>query len=106
MAIAVATIVDSFNGKPSQVRLREASELVARMEEWSSITPDLVYTYLSTLLDTEPRTTLAKAIDPQTPVVLTFIITGSLLSSSKKKREGEWWFDYLDRIEAQLEAAS
>lgn len=100
VAIAFGVLVDSHDGKPSPEQLRHVAQTVAQMEHWAGVTQDEAHAYLSALVKSE---SLA-ALDSETTVLLTFVITASLLSSSRKLKQDEWWFNYLDRIEAQLEA--
>jgi len=44
---------------------------------------------------------LVEAFEPEVPVLLTFVVAGGMLASSHRAGEDEWWFNYLDRIEAQ-----
>jgi hypothetical protein len=104
LAIAICSFVlfDTYDGRPSTEDIREAAAAVAEMEKWTTITPTEVSAFLTTMLDGKPMET---ALDPETAVMLTFIVTASLLSSGQKLRDGEWWFNYLDRVEAAIEAA-
>jgi hypothetical protein len=99
-AITVAVLHDSHDGKPTPEQVRQAAS-VFEGEDWSGITLADAEKYLTTVL---AGGSLAEAFDPEAPVVLTFVIAAGLLASSSKVREDEWWFDYLDRIEARLEA--
>lgn len=102
-AILSYVLFDTYEGRPTPGDIDLAASTVAEMEPWASLTPAEVRTYLTGLLDGKP---LAEIIDPQSVFFLTFIITGSILAASPKIREGEWWFNYLDRVEAAIEAAS
>jgi hypothetical protein len=104
LAIAVAAFVmfDTYGGVPSPEYVRGLAETVATAETWATLTTDEVGAYLSAVLN---RTPLDAALDPPTAVRLTFIITASLLASSRRAEEYGWWFNYLDRVEAAIEAA-
>lgn len=105
-AVAIAAVVDSFQGVPTDESVRGLAKMIAEMEEWAGLNQDVIYRFLESLLGRPGAPPLAQATDPQAPVVMSFVITASLLSASNQKRESEFWYDYLDRLEAQLEAES
>ncbi|MFC7548007.1 hypothetical protein [Plantactinospora sp. GCM10030261] len=102
LTICAFALHDTFDGRPSSEDVRSAAETVADMERWATLTPEEVAAFLTAVLDGKP---LNEVLDDATAVMSTFIITGSLLAASPKVGENEWWFNYLDRIEAAIEAA-
>ena len=34
-----------------------------------------------------------------------FVVAANLLATASQPDEGEWWFNYLDKVEAAIEAA-
>ena len=71
------------------------------MEDWTDVTSDEVTTFLTAAYDG----TRADQILPTNRIApLAYLIAGNLLSSCC--REGEFWFNYLDRAESALEASS
>jgi hypothetical protein len=101
VTICAFVLLDTYEGRPSPAEIRLAAGTVAEMEQWAMLIAEEVSTFLNAVLDRRP---LAGTLDPQTAVMLTFIVTGSLLAASPKIGEGEWWFNYLDRVEAAIEA--
>jgi hypothetical protein len=104
LAVAVCAFVlhDTYAGRPSDEEARQASQTIAEMEQWSTLTPEEVRSFLNAVLDGKALDTF---LDRDTSVISTFIITGSLLAASPRIGEDEWWFNYLDRVEAAIEAA-
>ncbi|MGH3712486.1 MAG: hypothetical protein ACRDT4_03360 [Micromonosporaceae bacterium] len=102
MMIAIAALYDSYGGKPSLEQVGQVANLLSETEEWSGITAEDAFKYLRTVLAGE---SIAEAFDHEVAVPWTFVVTAALLSSSEQKREGEFWFNYLDRILMQLETA-
>jgi hypothetical protein len=101
LAICGAVVLDLYKGQPSGEQRRALAEKVAEMEGWASLTAVDVDTFLTALLAGSP---LEEAMDPESVVPLTFIITGSLLSAAPQA-EDRYWFNYLDHVEAAIEAA-
>lgn len=102
MAVSAYVVLDLYGGqRPSDEQLRALADKVAEEESWSNLTAEEINTYLHTVLGdkTEPP------LDPDAGVLMIFIVTGSLLSG-RPKPEGQWWFNYLDQVEAALEKAS
>jgi hypothetical protein len=102
VAIDGFVLLDLFNGvKPNDAQLRAVAEKLAELEAWSTLSADEIDTYLTAVLTGTP---LATVLPARIAVALAFIVTASLLSSRPKQGD-EWWFDYLDRVEAVIEAA-
>jgi hypothetical protein len=100
ISICLFALIDAYGGVPSAAQTRAAAEEIAGMEEWAGVSVDDVHRYLTAVLNRQ----LVDAMDAQTAVMLTFIVTASILASSSKLQDGEWWFNYLDRVEAALES--
>jgi hypothetical protein len=103
LAIAICGFVvfDAYDGKPTTKEISLLAAEIASLEGWSALTTSEVDKFLDAVLNGKP---LGDAFDPTTATMLTYIVTGCLLSSSVKLQEGEWWFNYLDRVEAAIEA--
>ncbi|BCJ60347.1 hypothetical protein [Micromonospora endophytica] len=93
---------DVFGHRPSPDEIRALADKIARSEAWSVAPPTEIATFLDAVLEGRP---LAEALPADSVVFLSFIVAGNLLSSQPMP-EGKWWFDYLDRIEATIEAGS
>jgi hypothetical protein len=105
LAVAVLSyaIFDTYEGKPTAADVELIAQTVTEMEGWVNLDPVEVREYLTGVLAGKP---LSEILDPQSAFFLTFIIAGSVLAASPKISEGEWWFNYLDRVEAAIEAAA
>ncbi|MGH3729924.1 MAG: hypothetical protein ACRDTU_14425 [Micromonosporaceae bacterium] len=101
VAIGTVALLDMYDGGPSAEELPEGARAISDMEAWAGLSSDEVRGYLTALANREP---LDDKLHPERAVLLVFVVTGSLLSSSPKKREGEWWYQYLDRVEATIAA--
>jgi hypothetical protein len=99
LAIGAVTLLDVYGRKPTPTEIRAVGDKLCQMETWAEPTPDEVNTFLTKLVDGE---SLEGALPAESVVILAFVVAANLLSSCHK--EGEEWWDYLDRIEAGLEA--
>ncbi|MGC4875217.1 hypothetical protein ACLQ26_02965 [Micromonospora sp. DT43] len=101
VAISAFASADICGGEPSPAQIQELSAEVAEAETWSSASAPEVETFLKTILAARP---LSGVLPAGSAVVLAFVVAASLLSM-RPKGEGEWWFNYLDKVEAAIEAA-
>ncbi|MFF0153255.1 hypothetical protein [Micromonospora sp. NPDC005203] len=100
-AIAALVSADICQGRPTPEQVRQLAEEVAEAEAWSSATSPEVEVFLKSVVTGRP---LSDVLPAGSAVVLAFVVTASLLSL-RPKSEGEWWFNYLDNLEAAIEAA-
>jgi hypothetical protein len=101
-AISIVILVEACGGTPTPQQVWEVAEAVAEMERWSGLSADEVATFLTALLN---RQQIDQVLPPEDAVVLAFVVAGSLLASRSKAEEGKRWFNYLDQVEAVIEAA-
>ncbi|OZV81156.1 hypothetical protein CA850_13565 [Micromonospora echinospora] len=101
VAICGYTTVDLFGQRPSEGQVRALATDIAEGEGWSSVTIAEVADYIDAVLGGS-RT--LDTLPPERLVPLSFVVAANLLSS-KPKAPGEWWFNYLDKVEAAIEAA-
>src|SRR5690606_12173824 len=99
---AVAVHVGGTN-PPDDATLRTLAATAWKAETNVALDAATVHRYLaecifgaSTLLDVVPAHEAAR---------LPFLVAGNLLASHAKQDEGQAWTDYLDQIEAALEAS-
>ncbi|GGM21882.1 MULTISPECIES: hypothetical protein [Micromonospora] len=101
VAISRFVTYDLCAGTPSPGQVAALAAEIAVAESWSGLSSDEVGSYL----DLVTRGDLAQdQLTGEAFVVLSFVVSASLLAM-RPKQEGEWWFDYLDRVESALEAA-
>ncbi|QOC90425.1 hypothetical protein [Micromonospora craniellae] len=91
--------IDVFGHRPSLAEIQVLAEKIARSEEWSTASVSEIATFLEAVLGGRA---LSEALPADSAVFLSFIVAGNLLSSQPMP-EGQWWFDYLDRVEAVIE---
>ncbi|MGC4854622.1 hypothetical protein ACLQ24_14805 [Micromonospora sp. DT4] len=92
----------AFGHVPSHQELDALAAEVATNEQWAALSASEVATFLKAVVHGQPP---AGQLTTSGYVVMSFVVAASLLSS-QPKTEGEWWFDYLDRVEAALEASA
>ncbi|MEH1012762.1 hypothetical protein V6U90_06535 [Micromonospora sp. CPCC 206060] len=101
IAVITYTVVDAFGYRPSSDEIKVLADEVADLEEWSSVQSSEVAAFIEAVFAGQP---LADRLPGDSIFILAFIIAGNLLASHPNK-QGEWWFNYLDRVEAAIEAA-
>jgi hypothetical protein len=100
VAITAFVLLDLYGGAPTDDQIRPLADKIAELETWSSLTSDEVRRFLTAVLSGQKL----DSVVPATAVILTFVVPASLLAS-KPLDDGDWWFNYLDRVEAAIEAA-
>ena len=101
VAIAVAALVDAHGRKPTDEEVGSAANVVAEVSDWYGVTALEAYRFLGAAIEGRDLTTV---LEPEKVIPYAFVIAAGILGTSRNLKEGEWWFDLLDRIEAQLEA--
>jgi hypothetical protein len=98
-AVSLYVLSEVYGRTPTEPELRAVADKVVEMESWTDVTSDEVVSFLTAAYNG----TRADQVLPLPRVgPLAYVIAGNLLSSCCK--EGEFWFNYLDRAEAVLEA--
>lgn len=102
VTVSGAVVLNITEGKhPSDNDLRKLASTAAEIEERYALDEDKVYTYLSKCVYGD--TALEQAFSGADVVSLPFLVTGNLLGSYTPDDQ-DWW-EYLDQIEAAIEAA-
>ncbi|MET8199317.1 hypothetical protein [Micromonospora taraxaci] len=101
VAVSGFVLIDLHGAKPTPQQIDVLAEEIGRMEGWASITAGEAALFMNAVVEGSP---LTKRLTPESVVVLAFVVAGSLLSA-RPMPEGEWWFNYLDKVEAAIEAA-
>jgi hypothetical protein len=99
-AVGLYVLGDQYGGSPSQEELRLLAAEIAVSENWASVAADEVTAYLTAAL---AETSFEGLLSADRFAVLTYVIAACLLSFFH--RPDEKWWTYLDRAEAELEAA-
>lgn len=100
-AVVLAVVMDAFGGKPTGDQVVQLAVALAGLEQWMQPTAEEISAYLNAVLKGQPAT---DALTGDQVVVLSFLTAGSLLASRSEAADGKRWFNYLDRIEAAIEA--
>lgn len=103
LAVAAGVVVEVCDGaEPTDADLRKLAQTAAAVEQRYELTEDEVYAYLSRcVFGGEPPTDVFSAEDA---VRLPFLITGHLLGAYTHIDRGQHWPEYLDQVEAAIEA--
>jgi hypothetical protein len=101
-AVAGFVLADMHGGKPSPNDVDAVAAEIAEEESWASVTSNEAAAYLNGVFTGQP---LVDVLPPDRVVVLAFVIAAYLLSA-RPKEEGEWWFNYLDKVESAIESAA
>lgn len=104
VAITKAVVLDVAEGQqPSGADLRKLADTAASVEKRYTLEADEVYVYLSDCVFGDKP--LAEVFSAAQAATLPFIATGNLLASYRDAGNGQKWWEYLDMIEAGIEAA-
>lgn len=98
-AVALYVLNDVYGRRPTSEEIRAVADKLVEMEDWTDVTSDEVFAFLTAAHD---RRRLDEVLPPDRIIPLAYLIAGNLLSSCCD--EGEFWFNYLDRAEAVIEA--
>lgn len=101
LAICAFVLFDLHDGKPSADQVRELAEEISQQEAWMEPTADEVDAFLTALVNGAP---MKDVLPAESVIVLSYLVAANLLASSSNTDEGEWWFNYLDKVEAAIEA--
>jgi hypothetical protein len=100
LAVAVSLYVlhEVYGRRPTEAELRAVAGKVADLENWAGVATDEVMAFLTAAFD---RTRVDQILPLDRVALLAYVVAGNLLASLCK--DGEWWFNYLDRVEAVIE---
>lgn len=98
-AISLQVLSESYGHSPNAAEIQSVAAKTATMESWTDVSANEVAAFLTAAHAGRKATEVlpANRIAP-----IAFVLAANLLASCC--REGEYWFDYLDRVEAVLEA--
>jgi hypothetical protein len=99
-AVGLYVLGDQYGARPTREELRLLATEIAASENWAGVAADEVMTYLTAAL---AETSFEGLLPAARFAVLTYVIGACLLSYFH--RPDEKWWTYLDRAEAELEAA-
>lgn len=101
IAVCAYVVLDLYGGQsPSDEQIQALATQVADSEsEWSGLDVAEIATFLRLVLGME-----SAQVDPDAGVLMAFVVTARLLAG-RPMPEGKWWFNYLDQVEAALEAS-
>ncbi|MDG4805244.1 hypothetical protein O7634_00535 [Micromonospora sp. WMMD1120] len=94
-------LIDLHGARPTPQQVNALAEEISRMEAWAAVSVGEAASFMNAVVAGQP---LTERFTPPNAVVLAFVVAGSLLSA-KPMPEGQWWFNYLDKVEAAIEAA-
>ncbi|MGC5330879.1 hypothetical protein [Micromonospora sp. DT62] len=101
LAVAAAVLFEVHEGMPSADQVTEISRTIAEQERWSGVRAAEVDSLLQAISTGSPVVAGSGSASAAVP----FVVTANLLAAASQPDEGEWWFNYLDKVEAAIEAA-
>jgi hypothetical protein len=98
LAVAVTSFVmaEQYGRVPNLNEIQRVAAAVADAESWSGLTEAQLAEALTAMVETRSAN-----LEPQAVVAAPFVLAGYALSVGAE--DNEWWFNYLDRVEAKLE---
>jgi hypothetical protein len=100
-AVTLFVLHDIYGRRPTLAEVRSVADKLVEMEDWTDVSSEEVTAFLTAAYDGSRADQVLPA-DRIAP--LAYVTAGNLLSSCCK--EGEFWFNYLDRAESGLEASA
>jgi hypothetical protein len=102
LSVSAFVLFDVYDGKPSSSQATDLAARISEQEQWLEIQTAEVSQLLDILTtgDTSRLTLLADRA-----AVVAFASAANLLASASRPKEGEWWFNYLDKVEAAVESS-
>ncbi|GAA2195414.1 hypothetical protein [Micromonospora lupini] len=101
LAISAAVLFEVHDGQPSREQVNDLSRSISHQEQWSEVSADDVQAVLVALTTGNPH----RVANSPAGAAAVFLIAANLLATASQPVEGEWWFNYLDKVEAAIEAA-
>lgn len=101
LAVNAAVLFEVHDGAPSPQQVDELSRDISRQEQWADISMEDVHAILVALTTGNPP----RIADSANGGIAVFVVAANLLATASQPDEGEWWFNYLDKVEAAIEAA-
>ncbi|WP_433310753.1 hypothetical protein ACQP0U_23370 [Micromonospora sp. CA-269861] len=101
LAVNAAVLFEVHDGLPSTHEINELSRNIGHQERWAEVSAADVHAVLSAVTTGNPPR-LASTAGGLSAV---FVVAANLLATASQPDEGEWWFNYLDKVEAAIEAA-
>ncbi|MEU8154925.1 hypothetical protein AB0B94_14755 [Micromonospora sp. NPDC048986] len=101
VAVSGFVLIDLHGARPTPQQVDVLAEEIGRMETWASVSAEETASFINAVV---AGRSLTEHSTPEDVVVLAFVIAGSLLAA-RPMPEGQWWFNYLDKVEAAIEAA-
>ncbi len=102
VAICAFVLFEIHDGNPTEADAQEIASDIGSQETWVGARPSEVSAFLDAVVRRQP---MPNVLSQDGVIVLPFIVAANLLATSSQPEEGEWWFNYLDKVEAAIEAA-
>ncbi|TDB83702.1 hypothetical protein E1091_18055 [Micromonospora fluostatini] len=101
-AICAFVLFDVYEGLPSEEQIVDLAVDMERQEQWMAPDRGEIGSYVRALVHRQP---LEGALTEEGVVVIPWLVAANLLTTASQPEQGEWWFNYLDKVEAAIEAA-
>lgn len=96
LSVARVVLIDQYQREPTVEEVQRVAAKAAEVEAWSELGAEVFDEVMRSILDQRPVN-----LDGRKAVAAPFVLAGYLLAAGSE--QNEWWFDYLDRVEAALE---
>ncbi|MFI6236067.1 hypothetical protein ACIBD9_21130 [Micromonospora sp. NPDC050784] len=101
LAVNAAVLFEVHDGLPPTNEINELSHNIAHQERWAEVSAEDVRAILAAVTTGNPP----RVANTAGGVSAVFVVAANLLATASQPDEGEWWFNYLDKVEAAIEAA-
>jgi hypothetical protein len=101
LAVVRTVLFDLNEGTPSSEQIDNLAADISLQEVWMQPSAEEVKAFLAAIAADQP---LASVVPPESLVILAYLVAANLLASASEPDKGEWWFNYLDQVEAAIDA--
>ncbi|MET8084309.1 hypothetical protein [Micromonospora sp. NPDC005237] len=101
LAVNAAVLFEVHDGPPSHQQVNALARDISHQEQWAEVSVQDVHALLIAVTAGKPVPVLTNAAG----ATAVFVVAANLLATASQPDQGEWWFNYLDKVEAAIEAA-
>jgi hypothetical protein len=101
LAVNAAVLFEVHDGPPSHQKVSALARDISHQEQWAEVSVQEIHDLLTAVTARGPLPASTNA----TGATAVFVVAANLLATASQPDEGEWWFNYLDKVEAAIEAA-
>jgi hypothetical protein len=102
LSIAAFVLFETHGGNPTAEQITALAGEISRQEDWAAPAAQDIEVLLTVVNTGDPAGLASLSSDA---AVIAFLVAANLLTTASRPDDGEWWFNYLDKVEAAIEAA-